>query len=79
MKLPRIAATFAGVLMAGQAMAQDVIDLKFAVFTPEQEITYQEAIKPWVKAVEEASGARSKSSSIPAAFWDGTGRSRSSC
>lgn len=56
MKLPRIAATLAGVLMAGQAMAQDVIDLKFAVFTPEQEITYQEAIKPWVKAVEEASG-----------------------
>lgn len=45
-------------LATGAAQAQETIDLKFAVFTPEQEITYQEAIKPWAEKVMEASDGR---------------------
>lgn len=44
----------AALLLAGQiapAAAADPLQLKFAVFTPEQEITYQTIMKPWAEKV----------------------------
>ncbi|MGD9863005.1 MAG: TRAP transporter substrate-binding protein [Pseudodonghicola sp.] len=52
------ALALAAAIIGGQAFAADAINLKFAVFTPEQEITYQEAMKPWAEAVEAASGGK---------------------
>lgn len=59
-----IAAAALGMVIAGPAAAQEM-NLKFAVFTPEQEITYQEAMLPWAKAVEEASGGKVKIQMFP--------------
>lgn len=50
-------AVAATVVSGGAAVAEE-INLKFAVFTPEQEITYQQAMKPWAEEVMAASGGR---------------------
>lgn len=53
-----------GLLTAAPATAQD-INLKFSVFTPEQEITYQKAMLPWARSVEEATGGKVKIRMFP--------------
>jgi TRAP-type C4-dicarboxylate transport system substrate-binding protein len=58
MKSLYFAAGLLALSVTSQAIAEDVINLKFAVFTPEQEITYQEAMKPWAESVEEATGGK---------------------
>lgn len=55
---PALAIGTAAALWASAVGAQETIDLKFAVFTPEQEITYQEAMKPWAEAVMEATDGK---------------------
>ena len=65
MKLASFAAALAATAIATGAFAQDTINLKFAVFTPEQEITYQEAMKPWAEAVEEATDGKVKIQMFP--------------
>lgn len=52
------AAAFSAGMAVTTAVADDTIELKFAVFTPEQEITYQEAMKPWAEEVMEATGGK---------------------
>lgn len=64
MKRHSIAAAAFGMLFAAPVAAQD-LTLKFAVFTPEQEITYQKAMLPWAQAVEEASGGKVKIQLFP--------------
>ncbi|MCO5162239.1 MAG: TRAP transporter substrate-binding protein [Mesorhizobium sp.] len=64
MKKISLAAFAIGLLSSGQVSAQD-ITLKFSVFTPEQEITYQQAMLPWARAVEEASGGKVKIQMFP--------------
>ena len=59
-----IAAAAFGMLVAAPVAAQEV-SLKFAVFTPEQEITYQKAMLPWAQAVEEASGGKVRIQMFP--------------
>lgn len=54
-----------GLSTADPAAAEDPITLKFAVFTPEQEITYQEAMVPWARAVEEETGGKVKIQMYP--------------
>ena len=59
------ALALAAIVSAGQVTAQDTINLKFAVFTPEQEITYQTAMKPWAEAVEAATDGKVKIEMFP--------------
>lgn len=64
MKTISLAALSVGFMLSGSATAQE-ITLKFSVFTPEQEITYQEAMLPWAHSVEEASGGTVKIEMFP--------------
>lgn len=64
--LTRIIATVvAATAISGSLAAQDTINLRFAVFTPEQEITYQEAMRPWAEAVMEDTDGRVNISLYP--------------
>lgn len=65
MRFAPIAASLMATLVGTAVMAQDTINLKFAVFTPEQEITYQTAMKPWAEAVEKATDGKVKIQLFP--------------